>query len=335
MIPRPFLLLVFVCSTLAQPGLLAAAEISPFYTRNLQPTVQIFGLPPTEGGRITPQGRTSARLVLEAANNFSGDRNARERLEFDGETYRFTLSARRGLAPGWEAGLDLPLVGHQGGIFDSFIENWHDLLGTGEGGRQHRAQNRLFYFYQKEAQTEINLQNSSLGLGDVSVFLARELFAESLSLGRFFALRGGVKLPTGNADHLHGSGSLDAHWRLAFSDARSLERFHMTLFASGGMLWMSRGEVLPAQQRNLVWFGSTGLGWQPLQRLALKVQIDGHSAFFKSSDLRELKTASAQLVVGGSFYFSEHWILDLGVSEDIVVDTAPDVALHLALSRRF
>ncbi|MDO3379672.1 DUF3187 family protein [Geoalkalibacter halelectricus] len=333
-VQRLFLLGV-LCLCLGLPEPLRAAEVLPFHTRNLQPTVQIFGLPAAEGGRITPPGKTRGRLVLETANNFTGGRGPGEGLEFDGETYRMILALRRGLASGWEAGIDLSLVGHHGGGLDRLIERWHDLLGVGKGGRHRRARNRLFYFYQKDGQREIDVRENNLGIGDWSLVLARPLFKDHLAPGRALALRSGIKFPTGNPDRLHGSGSVDMHARLTYSDAETLKNIHLTLFASGGILAMTRGEVMPAQQRSHVWFGSAGLGWKPWQRVALKAQVDGHSAFFRGSSLREIKAPSAQLVLGGSYYLSERWILDLAVSEDIVVDSAPDVAFHLALTRHF
>jgi hypothetical protein len=98
---------------------------------------------------------------------------------------------------------------------------------------------------------------------------------------------------------------------------------------------MTESDVLPDQQRNVVAFGSLGAGWRPLSWLVLKVQFDGHTAFYKDSDLVELSSDSVQIVTGGSLIFSERTTLDIGVSEDLVVRTAPDVVFHFALSHRF
>jgi hypothetical protein len=48
-----------------------------------------------------------------------------------------------------------------------------------------------------------------------------------------------------------------------------------------------------------------------------------------------VNSGSVQLVSGGTIGFSEKTFLDVGVSEDVWVDTAPDVVFHLALRSRF
>jgi hypothetical protein len=98
---------------------------------------------------------------------------------------------------------------------------------------------------------------------------------------------------------------------------------------------MTDGDVLTEQQRNLVAFGSVGAGWRPLQWLTLKVQLDGHTSFYRDSDLSELGSDSVQAVMGGTLHFSERTALDLGVAEDLIIKTSPDVVFHFALRHRF
>jgi hypothetical protein len=94
---------------------------------------------------------------------------------------------------------------------------------------------------------------------------------------------------------------------------------------------MTEGDVLPDQQRSVAGFGALGAGWSPARWIAFKVQANWHTAFYKDSDLRELNAASVQLTVGGTLAFSETILLDVGVTEDLVVKTAPDVVFHLGL----
>jgi hypothetical protein len=98
---------------------------------------------------------------------------------------------------------------------------------------------------------------------------------------------------------------------------------------------MTDGDVLKDQQRNLAAFGSLGFGWSPLQWLALKVQADAHTSFYTGSDLKEVNSGSVQLVSGGTIGFGAKTFLDLGVAEDVLVATAPDVVFHLALRHQF
>jgi len=98
---------------------------------------------------------------------------------------------------------------------------------------------------------------------------------------------------------------------------------------------MTDGKVLPAQQRNWVGFGGLGIGWSPLRWIAFKIQTNAHTPFYRDSELRELNANSAQLTIGGTLAFSQHTTLDIGVSEDIIIRTSPDVVFHFALRTRF
>ena len=99
-----------------------------------------------------------------------------------------------------------------------------------------------------------------------------------------------------------------------------------------GLLWLEKGEVLRSKQRQKVGFGSVGLGWTAINWLTFKLQIDGHTRFFNDSQLKQIDSTSAQLAIGGAIKLSEQLVLDLCVVEDIIVDTAPDVTFHAALS---
>jgi hypothetical protein len=66
----------------------------------------------------------------------------------------------------------------------------------------------------------------------------------------------------------------------------------------------------------------------------LKLQLDGHTAFY-DSDLRQLGDFSTQLVMGGTLGLPWDLLLDLAVSEDSTVTTAPDVVFHFNLHRLF
>jgi len=318
---------------LYSPALAIEQIPEPFFIRNQSPIIQIFGLPPTEGGQITPPERTKIRLVMDVANNFTEDKSAEESLLFDGETSRITLSLRHGFSDEWEAGIDIPVVSHQGGMLDGLIENWHNTFGLPQGGRDDAPRNRLHYFYRDEGEEKegLNFSNSGTGLGDTTIYLAYQLTHDTSSR-RYIALRGGIKLPSGDSDNLRGSGGTDVHLRLSISDAESLKNYNVSLFGSMGLLWLEKGEVLRSKQRQKVGFGSVGLGWTPINWLTLKLQIDGHTKFFSASHLKQIDSSSAQLAIGGAIRISEQLVIDLCVVEDIIVDTAPDVTFHAALT---
>jgi hypothetical protein len=107
------------------------------------------------------------------------------------------------------------------------------------------------------------------------------------------------------------------------------------LFGSVGGMTMTRGDVLSDQQDNLAGFGTLGLGWGPAEWISFKVQLNAHTALYHGSSLDEISKTALMLVGGGALKLPGDYLLDIGVSEDVAVATAPDVAFHLGLSKRF
>jgi hypothetical protein len=312
-----------------------SADITPFYSQNLSPLVQIYGLPAAGTATVLPAGKLSALLVADMASNNAMDATSREQILLDGESYRFNLAFAYGIAKGFEGGIDIPYVGQGGGIFDSFIIGWHDFFNLPQGGRKGEPHNRLLYSYAKDGENRLRISDSDFGLGDIRLSGGMQLYHDGTENPRAVALRASLKLPTGASSALHGSGSTDFALWLTASDDHRLPLGHFTLFGAAGGMVMSDGDILPGQQRNLAGFGTFGFGWSPAKWIAFKVQTSGHTPFFSGSDLRELSESALQLIVGGTLAFSPKTSLDIGVSEDIAVNTTPDVAFHLALRRLF
>jgi len=253
----------------------------------------------------------------------------------DGETYDFTLSLRYGIAKDLELGMEIPYLVNSGGFLDGFIEGFHDLFGLPQGSRKSYLRNRLLYQYTRNGETKAQVNNGSSGIGDIRLTGAWQLYGGNAESSRAVALHAAVKLPTGNGNRLFGSGSTDfSLWLTASNDFR-LPLGHLTLYGAGGGMVMTDGDVLEDQQRNLAAFGSLVIGWSPVGWLALKVQADGHTSIYTGSSLKEVNSGSVQITGGGTIGLTKNTFLDIGVSEDLVVNTAPDVVFHLALRSRF
>jgi hypothetical protein len=317
------------------PSALPAVEITPFYTQNQSPLVQIFGLPSIGEGSLLPQRKIDARLIVDLANNYVSDSNLRESILLDGESTRIALDVRYGIAHGFECGVVIPYIILNGGFLDTFIEGYHNTFGFPQGGRDQAPRNRLLYQYQRDGIQRLKIDSSSTGLGDISLMGGWQLYRGENKRERAAALRASLKLPTGDSDQLHGSGSTDFSLWVTAGDDWRLGVGHFTLFGGAGVMGMTDGKVLQDQQRKLVWFGGLGAGWSPLRWVAFKIQTNAHTSFYQDSELREVNAASAQLVMGGTLSLSDRTTLDIGVIEDIIVKTAPDVVFHFALRRQF
>ncbi len=327
---------VLFSTLLLAPAKARSVDITPFYTQNQSPVVQIFGLPAAGDAKVVGKGRFGVLLAADLANSYSVSATSREAITLDGESYRFTLGLRYGVSDHFEAGIDIPYVGQGGGFLDSFIIGWHRFFGLPQGGRTEAPKNRLLYDYSRDGQNRLLVDNSDFNIGDIRLYGAFQLYNDGKENPRAVALRASVKVPSGSSRKLHGSGSTDGALWLTASDDYKLPSWlgHFTLFGAVGGMGMTSGDILRDQQRNVAGFFSFGFGWGPASWIALKAQVSGHTPFYQS-ELRELGKDTLQLIVGGTLGFTPTTSLDIGVSEDVIRSTSPDVAFHLALKQLF
>jgi hypothetical protein len=310
-------------------------EITPFRTFNLQPTLQ-YGIPFDSSTAVTPRGRLNVALVEDLASFYTVDQSGNEQLVFDGESSKTTLALRYGISDRVDAGITIPYLHYGGGFLDSFIIHWHDAFGMKQGGRDSAPTGAINLGYQRDGREKLKMKRSVSGVGDVRVTAGMALYNDVETDSRTsVALKGEVKLPTGDPAELTGSGSTD----LALSIGGSLNSATgwgtFGLFGSIGALAMTDGRLIAGQQNNLGGFGTIGGGWGPTSWISFKIQLNGATPLYTHSALPELSGSSLVLVTGGALLFPGDYQLDIGVSEDITVGTAPDVAFHLGLSKLY
>jgi len=321
---------------LAAPAAAADMEITPFRTINQSPLTQIFGLPAETGATITPPGHLTVAFSQDIANDFALSSSSNESIHLDGESYRWTLATRYGIADGFEAGIEIPYVLYGGGVFDGFIEGWHRFFGLPNEGREFVPRNQLQFSYTKNGVQKLRMTHAGSGIGDISLTGGMRLYDERADDSHdSLALRAALKLPSGDSANLRGSGGTDFTLLLCGSMNNFTEWGTLGMFGSVGGMAMSKGNVLADQQNTLVGLGTVGLGWAPTEWISFKLQLNWNTPFFHGSSLDELSKSSFMLVSGGALRLPGDYRLDIGVSEDVAVSTAPDVALHLGLSKQF
>jgi len=301
-----------------------------FPLRNQNPFLQIFGLPAFEGAYLAGNGESRFRVALDIANHADFGSTQGETIVIDGESYYLDVAYRKRLFDWLELGIDVPLVSHRSGFLDNAIESWHDFLGLSNGKRQGSA-NQLAFSYIKQDIIDFQLGDTATGLGDVRLMLAAPLRTPRAPDGFAVTLRSVIKLPTGDADRLLGSGATDYSLALHASAAHfaGLENINLAGFA--GMLWAGDSDYFAAIQENRVPFAGGALGWQVARRFELLGQLYTQGRLF-ASELDELAGKSVQMALGANFRPDRaRIIVTLGFVEDVVGDTTPDFAVHLSI----
>ncbi|MDE2148523.1 MAG: DUF3187 family protein [Gammaproteobacteria bacterium] len=287
---------------------------------------QGFALPEIGSARVLAPGQWQQRLALDWTNEFVTESAADgETLIEDGETQRYGLGLRRGLAGGFELGLELPVYLTGGGVLDGPIQSWHDFFGLPNGGRQFAPDNRILYRYQAAGRTRLNVDSSHAGIGDVRLTGGWQAAPQ-------LALRALVKLPTGQTSHLTGGNAGGALWLDYEPMLNPRSRWYSFLSAGGS--YSGGDQPLGDQARRWAALAGAGLGYHVVAGLALQAQLYYHSPLYRHSRLDALHRSGLQLAVGGRYTFSAHAAFEAGFQEDPVTNSSPDFSIHLALVLR-
>jgi len=303
----------------------------PLPTFNQSPLVQIYGLPAPDAARVLHRGQQQTRVSFEVANNFLSVANATESLELDGETHRVSVVFKAG-TPSGEWGVEIPYISQSGGFLDHFVDGWHQFYGLPRGGRENVPADQLRFVYTRDGIERLRVTDASRGIGDIRL-LAGWQWPNRETIDA--ALRASLKLPSGDAAQLHGSGAADFALWLSAACANGTCGNTLAWNAHAGALLLGRGDVLPEQQRRLVAFGGVGAAYRPWRPTVFKAELRAHSSFYRDSSLKPLGVSSLQLILGGTLIVDKDVAVDIGVTEDIRSKTAPDVSLLLSVRADF
>lgn len=325
---------IFVaCALLAATGAPPAARAGdPFLIRNDQPVGRLYGVPLGVDADPAAARGFGLRVGLDVANGSIETSAGPTELTLDGETWVLRFAGRHVWKNGWRVMAGVPVVSHQGGGTDSFIEEYHDAMGLPDGNRKRRPADRLEYRYRRNDETMFSQTDSTTGLGDVFLAVAAPLVRDRAGTRALDAVAG-VELPTGDSDRLLGSGSWDFSLGLAAADFATLAKWNLELHGGAGVLALTEGDVLADFQEPVAVYGDLAVGWRLARWLVPRVQVDFHSPFFAGTGQGPLDDWAVELVCGATVLLPGRFALDLAVAEDIAVQTAPDVAFHVGLKR--
>jgi hypothetical protein len=300
----------------------------PLPVSDQNPLLSGFAIPATLPTRLNPPGAWSFQTTFSWASNAIVQSSTNESLVVDAETKELRLVAQRGLGRELVLRVELPYRHTSGGSLDGFIDRWHDTFGLPEGARPTLPDDALRLLYVRDGAVLLDSRSTTQGVGDASVEVGRSLMSNDRSAVSAWL---GLKLPTGDADDFTGSGSVDITLALA-AEHRFGDRWQV--FGQLAGTWLSEGDRLVRQQRDWVAAATAGISARTIGKLVLTAQIDAHTAVYDTNELDFLNDAVV-LSVGGSYRFDSDWEIAVGVSEDIEVESAPDVVFLFDIKKTF
>ena len=317
---------------------LVAADVSarntyPFLTRDQNPFILVYGQPLPTPARLPEPEKSRYAVSLDITNTLNAEATDDERLLADFESYLLTLSATETLGKGWALKLDVTFLHRGGGVFDHAIDEWHKLFGLPRANRPEIDDNLFNLFYARadasgSFTTGAFVNSSTTGIADSQLSLGYRLFEDSQHALSAWA---GIDVPLGDRDTLTGNDDLDYSLWLAGSTRPGRS---VVLDTNVGMVFPGESVLAGLETEKVVGFGHVAAHYLPTPALALKLQLAGHTGYYRDTSMEFLGNALI-IVFGGSLNLGRCSALDIGFSEDIDVGASPDASLLISWRSRF
>jgi len=295
---------------------------------NLLNAIPAMSAPATDGVQI--------QLSATRANVFSGGSAGRfpdeETLVMDGEITEVDLRAQMPIGGCYTAAIDSHIVNHSGGNFDDKISEWHAIFGLPDANRDESPYDQVNYIFSAVGPVDefsgdytpdvTRHTDPGAGLGDLWLSVQRPLQCQGAVTGGH--VRFGVKLPLGDTDAWASGGqtAVFLDWHSQPNPVGKKSRITSSVGLSFSDDWDERFDALAP--RKSVGYGAVVFDYRWNARWQSVLQFDIRSASFHS-ELTEIGTWGAQLHVGLRAELLKNQRLEISFSEDVMIDTAPDI----------
>ena len=317
----PLLIALAIKTSVGTPN---PASVDPIEIRNQRSVALPFLRMPFRT-RVLVAGERERNVHLSISNEMRRRGGVFE----DSETTRLAYTERRGTKKG-EIWFEIPFTSRGGGFLDPIIDGWHkNVLGWSDPVRDSLPMNRavvtdgIGYRY-----------TSGSGLGDATVGGSREL-------GKCFVGSVAVKLPTGRASRLLGSGSVDLGGRVGYAKPLG-KRLHFA--AQLGLVVQGHSNELKAMSvYGLVDQQAAALIWTPNSRDSWIAQWQSERAPIRGRT-GNLNGPHRMLAFGYRRQLGRADWLELAFTEDedvvnrrhpSIASTAPDFGVSFRYGWRF
>lgn len=246
-----------------------------------------------------------------------------------GQTHHTTLSIHRSIGSHVEVGLAVPVSSVGGGWSDQIIEGFHHVFGLGNMDRRSLRQNHEAVYIHSPAATYLRERSAGAEIRDIVLTTKTELVwleDENVAL----AIDGAVKLPTGNARTLEGSGSVDGGIQmLALSDFGRWQ-----IHASLGVLLLGPNSVL-GTRRQLLTTNTEAASYLLTDHTGLTMQLTVSESPFRNMGIAELNRRSCQLTTGIKHQVGTITLYTALIHNVLNLRNSADVGMIWGISRRF
>jgi len=319
-----------------RPSVASQASVGggPFPTRNYNPVQLLFLSLSPERATTLSQGTYEVRLEVAESNTILIESTSRVDAILKFETFRSSWQLKYGLTDRLEVGLEVPFLYRDGGFLDPFIISVEKSISHLNPDRIRFTDGKFGgYVIQRDGKTIISGQNRQSGLGDV-VLSGKYLVLVEGERQPALALRGAVKLPTGDFDRAFGSGDPDVGVGLALQKT----------LGNRWVFYLNTSVVFPGGN-----FGATDLTLKPIytaslageflwtSRFSVVGQIDYDTTPFHGTGIRILDHGVSEGALGLNYRIRPHLLWQLYGIENFnnPIGAAADFTLATDVAYRF
>ncbi|QTA92766.1 DUF3187 family protein [Desulfonema magnum] len=319
--------ILFVCLTMSA----WATEKGPLRVRNQFPPHLMFLTPLPDSPRLMQRNQLSVSLSADYASVFVNAESEDWTALMDTEMTVLDVSFEYGVTEYLTLSLEVPLISMNDGFLDGFLEDYHNMLGVPNYGRENRPKNEFAYVLQKEGQDWFKSESGGCHPGDSSVSLKIPLADEKEPfLPWSLSLSYTLKIPTGDEDHGFGSGGFD-HGVFLFSQF-NLSPF--VLYLNPGFIFLTDPETSgPEISVNNIFALLIAGEYIFNDQWTLSAQFNYYTSPFENTGIRSLDDDSLELAVGFTRELTSAMTLEFAFCEDLS-RSEPDFNVHTRLIYR-
>lgn len=237
-----------------------------------------------EDANTLPPGRSLVGVQLDIANDLLlPDPKLGAVVQEDTETQKLTLKYRRGVGKNTDVTVRVPVIARNGGVLDNLVKLYHTGVGLINSspdvfvGRPHVPSYRSILRFYRPDGTAVVDAHPAAGLGDVS-FIVKRTFVSGPRNG--VALRLGLKVPTGNAGELLGSGGVDGGLDVDFATRLRGRRL---VFVNLGYVVMQKDRQIATAATHQYQY-AVGMEWLVRTRSSIVLQTEGSSVVVRTGN---------------------------------------------------
>lgn len=299
------------------------ARAAPFPAKNHSPV--FFGLlyPSADTPRVLAEGEFSARADFSYSSIFFKDYKAGADsgwdYYFDMELAQLTIDLRCGFGQ-FEAGAELPLFHAGGGFMDQSILDYHQAFGFPDYiGQREAPRNRYLYSVTHNGKAWNAASPYTVALGDVTLWLKRELFADR---GGGVSVKLLAQAPTANTGAGFGNGAWE--YGLMLIGQRRFEATELTINAGAvNPGFIDRGERIALDPMYLF----DGAVEQFLtRRLSAVVQLSYVTSPYRKEAPEMFRRNWMAITFGARYLNASGRPIDISFTEELT-QTAPDFTI--------